>query len=107
MPAFISATPDTQLILQQEWCPPTFVLLGIHYDLKKRTRAIAPKTIKKLEAIRNILFKNGYLHQNVTPRQIAVAFGVARWAARAISHKHCHYKSVSYTHLTLPTKRIV
>jgi hypothetical protein len=89
---YLSATPETQVQLHKEWCPSQFVLLGIQYDLVAKTRAIAPKTTKKLEAIRNVMFKNGSIQKNLTPRQIAVAFGVARWAARSISHKHCHYK---------------
>jgi hypothetical protein len=91
MDFFTQQSAQEQQRLQAQWCPDEFVLLGVQYEMRSRVRSNAPKTLKKLEAIRNILFPNGTIVRNTTPRQLAVAFGVGRWAARSIGLKHVYY----------------
>jgi hypothetical protein len=88
---FQNASPQEQQELQQEWCPNVFTLLGITYNIRTQTRFYTPKTMAKLESLRKVLFPNGILHPNTTPRQLAVAFGLGRWAARASNLKHTFF----------------
>ena len=89
---YLNSPHSTCREMHKDWCPDEFVLLGVQYNIQRRTRAIAPKTINKLQAIKKIMFPNDQLAPNTTPRQLAIAVGVARWAARSISHKHVHFQ---------------
>ena len=74
-----------------ELAPPSFTFLGVQYDLVNNTRTVAPKTMQKLDAITKVVFPEGKLNPNTTPRHLAMLFGTINWIRRV-----CNIKNVEF-----------